>query len=134
MINVQTYGGVLKSLGTATRNQWGVWTYAMLEIGDAELRNVEASELMSSYLQLGLGKDVTMLLGKGGGFTGKRLMAMKYDGKIEKDRIGAYIGATVLCAIFALLLLAGGVWPLALLFGFFGVVALNNVRGVTRFS
>jgi hypothetical protein len=134
MLNVQTYNGVLNSLGEATKNQWGVWKYSMLEIGDTELRNVEASDLMSSYLRLGLGKDVIMRLGKGGGFTGKRLLAMKYDGKIKKDRIGAYIGAVILCAIFALILLAGGVWQLALLFAFFGVVALNNVRGVTGFS
>ena len=133
ILRAKPVSGVLTLIGDATKNQWGVWTFSVVEVGEHELRNVEASDLMATYMQAGLGKTVELLVGKGGGFTGKRILGVKYDGKARRDNPGAYVGAVIACGIFALVFLVGGLWPCGLAFAFFGAVAVSSVLALLSF-
>ena len=130
---VQTHTGTLTALGAPELLPSRVWLYPMIEIGDREFRKVQASQLMSSYLQLGVGKEVTLLLGKGG-FRGTRVLAMKVDGKVKKDHIGAYAGAVILCGLGTLIFFVGGLWPVALVAGFLGFLSARNLFGLIQFG
>jgi Mn2+/Fe2+ NRAMP family transporter len=130
-----TYSGTLESLGASSIGHWNLRRYSMIEVGGEEIRDALASELMSSYLTLAIGKEVSILLG-----AKKRVVAIKYENKVKKEKLSSLLGP--LLGAFVSTLFGLGLWAafgwfgaaIALLFGVGFVLGLKQVLDVLKFS
>jgi hypothetical protein len=117
---VAIYRGKLQSLGVSRTEKRGldfINVYSMIEVADKEIHNIETTDLTASFLQLALGHHVELLVGFGGSLFSKRLLAVRYNGKLRKERLDGptrgFIGSA--------LLWIGSVW-LWITYGWIGFV------------
>ncbi len=132
---MKKYSGELQLVGEGRKEmQYGVSGYSVLEIGKDILKNVHATELVSTYLQTG--EELELYIGPL--FFSKYIYALRRsDGRLIKMGVGLFILSLVIKMVFALVLFGfgfalGGIGPLIL--GGLGVyLLLRSVKALYAF-
>ena len=129
------YKGILKMVGTSRdEGQKLGGVYSVIEIGDDEIRNVQVSDVLDSYLRGALGKDVELLVTYGNSPSRKRLLALRVDGKIKKDGFGLYYTAIFVCVAFTLIGLISGWFIFAAVFAVLSFFSYKMVADLKNFA
>lgn len=114
---MKKYSGELRLVGEGRKEmQYGVSGYSVLEIGNDILKNVHATEMVSTYLQPG--EELELYIGPL--FFSKYIYALRRsDGRLIKMGIGFFILSLVIKMVAAFFLIgfataAEGIWTLIL--------------------